>query len=70
MILYETKHRSGYWYEYHLDENKITKYKYYRFNYFDGVETDLREGVEEVESWELGDPSIPSWLVIPTHIDC
>ena len=69
LIIYKTKSRSGYWYEYVLQNNTITKYKHHRYNFFDGVESNMLEDVREVDSWELGDPSIPEWLPVPENID-
>ena len=66
-IIYRTNEWKGhgksyYWNEYHLEGSTVTKYKCSQTKFFDGRENTWSTDRNEVESWDVDDPNMPSWL--------
>ena len=67
-VIYETNEYDGYGkhnhyhYKYVQDGDEITKIKCHRQKFFNGDENEWEYEETEVESWTIGDPSMPEWL--------
>ncbi|MCD7772318.1 MAG: hypothetical protein LUH23_09595 [Oscillospiraceae bacterium] len=66
--IYATNERKGYgkqnYYsnEYWLEDSTVEKYKCHRQKTFNGDESEWNESKEIVDSWDINDPNMPSWL--------
>ena len=68
MKIYTTNEWKGYgkrnyfWNEYRREGNIINKIKCNRRKFFDGNENNWETSEELIDSWEIGDVSMPEWM--------